>query len=170
MAKDRQAKRRLGDEDVAGHHFERGAGRVDGVLVVAGGDHAGVLAGHRDLRRAQHVARRMEFDFDVAEPNFLAIAHRLCAAGEIVAVAQLHHVERFLRGEHGAMAGPGMVGMAVGNHGALDRTDRVDMEAARFAAEAGRSGDQDVLRTHAFYIGGLLAMFSRVMFGSHARA
>ena len=47
------------------------------------------------------------------------------------------------------MAGPGMVGMAVGNHGPLDRADRVDMEAARLAAQASGSGDQDVLRTHA---------------------
>jgi hypothetical protein len=67
------------------------------------------------------------------------------------------------------MPGPGMSGMAVRNHGALDRADRVDMEAARLAAKAGGSGDQDVLRTHAFHIGGIPAMFSRAVFG-HARA
>ncbi|MNT35549.1 hypothetical protein D3C72_1715800 [compost metagenome] len=39
MAKDRQAKGRLGDEDVAGHGFEGGAGRVAPTFVVArGGD------------------------------------------------------------------------------------------------------------------------------------
>jgi hypothetical protein len=63
------------------------------------------------------------------------------------------------------MAGPGMIGMAVGNDCALDRADRVDVEAARLAAEAGGSGDQDVLRTHAGYIGGLAPDFTR-----HARA
>jgi len=63
-----------------------------------------------------------------------------------------------------------MVGMTMGNHGPLDRADRVDMEAAGLAAEAGGSGDQDVLRTHAFYIGGPAAMFSRAMFGRDARA
>ena len=68
------------------------------------------------------------------------------------------------------MAGPGMIGMAVGNHGALHRAHRIDVEAARLAAEAGGSGDQDILRTHAFYIGAPAAMFSRAMFGRHARA
>ena len=47
------------------------------------------------------------------------------------------------------MAGPGVVGMAVRDHGPLDRAHRVDMEAARLAAEAGGSGHQDVLRAHA---------------------
>ena len=102
----------------------------------------------------------MEFDFDVAEPDFLAVAHRLRARSKIVAIAQPHHVERFLRGEHRAMAGAGMVGMAVGNDGALDRADRVDMEAARLAAQAGGNGHQDVLRPHSVYIGRLAAMFS----------
>ena len=63
------------------------------------------------------------------------------------------------------MAGPGVVGMAMGNHGALDRAHRVDMKAARLAAQAGGSGEQDVLRTHAVYIGCLAAIFSR-----HGRA
>ncbi len=82
MAEHRQAERRLGDEDVAGHHLERRAGRIGRVLVVAGGDDAGILAGHRDLRRAQHMAGGMEFDLDVAEPDFLAIARSpaCCAA------------------------------------------------------------------------------------------
>ena len=46
------------------------------------------------------------------------------------------------------MAGPGVVGMAVGDHGALDRPHRIDMEAAGLAAQAGGSWQQDVLRTH----------------------
>ena len=74
VAEHRQAERRLGDEDVAGHQLERRAGGIARVLVVAGGDDAGVLAGHRDLRRAQHMAGGMEFDRDVAEPDLLAIA------------------------------------------------------------------------------------------------
>ena len=53
------------------------------------------------------------------------------------------------------MAGPGVVGMAVGDHGALDRPHRIDMEAAGLAAQAGGNGHQDVLRTHLGYIGGL---------------
>jgi hypothetical protein len=52
------------------------------------------------------------------------------------------------------MAGPGVVGMAVGNHGTLDRANGIDMEAAWPAAKAGGDGHQDVVRTHARYIGG----------------
>src|ERR1700738_5390219 len=50
------------------------------------------------------------------------------------------------------MAVPGMVGMAVGEHGPLHRPYRIDMKAARLAAEAGGDGHQDVLRTHLRYI------------------
>ena len=79
MAEHRQAKRRFGDEDVARHHLERRAGRIGRVLVIAGRDDAGVLAGHRDLRRAQHVAGGVEFDRDVAELDLLAVSDRLRA-------------------------------------------------------------------------------------------
>ncbi len=90
---------------------------------------------------------------DVAEPQFLAIGDGLRAAGEIVAVAQPHHVERLLGGEHRAMAGPGVIGMAMGDHGALDRPYRIDVEVARLAAQPGGNRHQDVLWTHLRYIG-----------------
>ena len=106
------------------------------------------------------MAGGMEFDGDVAEPDFLAVANRLGAAREIVAIAQPHHVERLLGRQHRAMAGSGVVGMAVGDHGALDRPDRVDMEAAGLAAQAGGDGHQDVLRAHLGYIGGIAAFFT----------
>jgi hypothetical protein len=38
--------------------------------------------------------------------------------------------------------------MAVGDHGAFDRPNRVDVEAAWLAAQAGGDGHQDVLRAH----------------------
>jgi hypothetical protein len=44
------------------------------------------------------------------------------------------------------------------------------MESAGLAAQAGGEGDQDILRTHALYIGGLPLMFSRAVLGRHARA
>jgi hypothetical protein len=91
----------------------------------------------------------MEFDPDVAERHFLAVADRLRRSRKIVAVAQPHHVERFLRGEHGAMARPGVIGMAMRDHGALHRAHRIDMEAAGLATQAGGNGHQDVLRAHA---------------------
>src|SRR5216683_2207807 len=148
----RQPEGGLGDEDVARNQFERRAGGVGRVLVVAGGDDAGVLAGDRDLRRAQHMACGVKFDGDVAEFYRFAVANRLRAAGEMIAVAQPHHVEGLLSSQHRAMARPGMVGMAVGDHGALDRPYRIDVEAPWFAAQSGGNGHQDVLRTHLGYI------------------
>jgi hypothetical protein len=50
------------------------------------------------------------------------------------------------------MAGAGVIGMAMGDHGALDGPDRIDMKAAWLAAQAGGYGHQDVLRTHLVYI------------------
>lgn len=94
----------------------------------------------------------MKFDRDVAELQFLAIGDRLRAAGEMIAVAQPHHVERLLGGQDSAVAGSGVIGMTMGDHGALDRPHRVDMKTAGLAAQAGSSWQQDVLRTHVGYI------------------
>jgi hypothetical protein len=58
---------------------------------------------------------------DAAELHAFAIGDRLRRAGEIVAVAQPHHVERLWRGQHRAMAGARMVGMGVRDQRALDR-------------------------------------------------
>src|SRR5216684_2740270 len=148
----RKAEGGLGDEDIARNQFERRAGGVGRVLVVAGGDDAGVLAGDRDLRRAQHMACGMKLDRDVADLYLFAIGDGLRAARKIVAVAQPHHVERFLGGQHRAMARSSMVGMAVGDHGALDGPHRIDVETAGLAAQSGGNGYQDVLRTHPGYI------------------
>ncbi len=165
MPEYRQAKRRLGDEDVAGHQLERRAGRVRRILVIAGGDDAGVLANDRDLRRTEHMACGVKLYPDVTEPDLLAIADDLRRAGKVFAITQPHHVQRFLRRQHRAMAGAGMVGMAVGNHGPLHGTDGVDMEAAGFAAKAARGWQQDVLRTHDCHIGS-----KRSKLSCHARA
>ena len=106
------------------------------------------------------MAGGMEFHLDVAEPDLLAIGDRLRTAGEIVAIAQPHHVEGLLGGQHRAMAGPGVVGMAMGDHRALDRPDRIDMKPAGLAAQAGGNGHQDVLRAHLGYIGRVAAIFT----------
>ena len=75
---------------------------------------------------------------DAVERDGLAVADRLRGAGEILAIAQPHDVERFLRRQHRAMAGARMVGMAMRDQGLVDRPGRVDMKAAGLAADAGR--------------------------------
>jgi hypothetical protein len=61
VAEDRQAEGRLGDEDVAGDRLEGQAGGVGLALVVARDDDR-VPRARRDLRRAEHMAGRMEGD------------------------------------------------------------------------------------------------------------
>src|SRR5690349_14750812 len=45
-----------------------------------------------------------------------------------------------------------MVGVAVGDQRPVDRSDRIDVETARLAEQAGGGGRQDVLRAHGRYI------------------
>ena len=59
------------------------------------------------------------------------------------------------------MAGTGVVGMAMGDHGALDRPHRIDVEVTRLAAQPGGNRHQDVLRTHPRYIGGAAVFFTQ---------
>ena len=108
--------------------------------------------GHRDLRRSQHMACRMKRDADASKFDSFAIGNRLLAAGEIVAIAQPHHVEGFLRGQHRAVAGARVIGMAMSDQRPLHRPHRVDIKAAGLAAQAGGDRHQDVLRTHVRYI------------------
>jgi hypothetical protein len=56
-----------------------------------------------------------------------------------------------------------VIGMAMGDHGALDRPHRIDVEVTRLAAQPGGNRHQDVLRTHLSYIGGAAAFFSEGM-------
>jgi hypothetical protein len=136
MTEHRQPERCLGDEPVAWNEFERLAGRVDGVLVVTRGDDAPAARFDRDLGGAEHMARGMEDDLGAVQSHAFAITHRLRAAGEAIAIAQPHQVDGLCRGEHGAMAGPGMIGMAVGNHGLVYRPRRVDVKTAGLTKHA----------------------------------
>src|SRR3954470_21998635 len=143
-----QSKRRLGDEGIALDQFERRAGRIGHILVVAGGDDARAVRGDADLRRAEHVARGMKRDLDGPELQLLAIRDRLCRAREVRPITQAHHVEGFLRRQHGAMAGARVIRMAVCDQRALDRPRGIDGEIADRAAQARRHGPENVFRTH----------------------
>jgi hypothetical protein len=89
----------------------------------------------------------VERDCRPGQRDTFAIWERLGTAGEILAVAKPHEVERFLGRQHGTMAGAGMIGMGVGNDRAFDRSGRVDMEAAAFAADPGRRRHENVFRS-----------------------
>ena len=144
----RQGKCRLGDEDIARDKFERRAGRISDVLIVAGRNNPQTIRLDRDLRRAEHMAGGMERDADAAEVDAFAVADRLRGAGKVLAVAQAHQIERFLRRQHRAMARAGMIGMGVSDQRPLDRPCRIDVEGTELAAHAGRRRHQDVFRSH----------------------
>ena len=106
MTKHRQPEGRLGDEDVARNQFERRAGRIGDILVIAGRDDAQAAGLDQDLRRAEHVAGRMKAHGDAAEGEAFAVADRLNRAGKIRPIAQRHEIERLGSREHRAMARP----------------------------------------------------------------
>src|SRR5262249_58146440 len=89
-----------------------------------------------------------EADVRAIELSGLAVAHRLRAAGKIVAVAQAHDVEGFLRRQDSAVPGTRMVRMAMRDQGLFDRAGRIDVEAAGLATHTRRRRDQDIFRTH----------------------
>ena len=82
-------------------------------------------------------------DFDA-----FAVTHGLRRAHEIRAETQPHDIERFLRGEHGAMTRACMVAMAMGNHGLVNRTRRIDMEATERAVHPALRRQNNVLQPH----------------------
>ena len=90
----------------------------------------------------------MEADVRAIEFQRLAVLNRLYPACEILAIAQTHDVERFLRRQHGAVSRSSMVGVAVRDQGLLDRPGWVDMEAAGHAAHARGGGNEDIFGTH----------------------
>jgi hypothetical protein len=92
------------------------------------------------------MAGGMEAQAHIAERDGFAIAC-LRRAGEILPIAQPHEIERLPGGEHRAVACARVVGMA-GDDGLVHRPDRVDVEPAAPATQAGRGRHQDVFRAH----------------------
>ena len=148
MLEHRQPERRLRDEHITGDAFERYACRVGNGLVVAGGNNAQPFCFERDLGRTKHVAGGMEAYLDAAKIDALAIADRLRGASEILAETQAHDVERFPGGQHGAVTGARVIGMAMGDHGLLDGTRRIDVEFAEPAVHAALGRRENVFRSH----------------------
>ena len=64
-----------------------------------------------------------------------AIAQRLQATAGLRAIAAFHHRQRRRGGQHLAMTGTGVVGMAVGDQRPGHARRRVNIKIARFAVE-----------------------------------
>ena len=134
-AVDRQAKRRLGDEDIAAHRLEGGARRVGGGLVIATHDPHLPCMLDADLRRPEHMAGRMERDLHPAERRRFAVAERVDRHG--AAEAAPHHELAGGSAEVAIRPRPGMIGVGMGDDGAGHRPPGVDPEAPCRAMEPG---------------------------------
>ena len=153
MAEHRQAKGRLGDEDVARRDLKGRAGRVGDALVVAGHHHplAGVL--EQDLGRSEHVPGGNESRVDPAgQADSLAVFDRYRPFARLV--AQLHDRQRRGRGDGLAMPAARMVGMAVRHQRPFDRAAGIDPAVRRSEVNAVRLGaDPREAGAHAVKIG-----------------
>ena len=146
-AVDRQAEGAFGDEAVATHRLEGVAGGV-GVAGDAAGevvprghpDAAGVFDAH--LRRAQHVAGRVQAERDAVPAHRLAVGQRL---QRDVAQPRAQHAGAGRAGEIGAVAAPRVVGMGVRDDGARHRPPGVDEEVARRAVQAFGAQDHEIV-------------------------
>jgi len=72
----------------------------------------------------------------VADADRRAERRLLARTAEVLAVAHRHDAQGLARGEHPPVAGPGVVGMPVGDQGARHRPGRIDVEAAEGAVQA----------------------------------
>ncbi len=138
VAKDREGEGGLGDEEVARHNLEAGAGPVRAAFVVAGDDDARAAMFHHDLSAAEDVARGRQPNVDLAEPQALPVPQRLVGAARTRAEPRRGDGEGFRRREHGAVTRPGMVAVAVRHHRSPDAGMRIDVEIARHAIETFR--------------------------------
>ncbi len=116
VAEDRQRKRGFGDEHVARHDLERHTGGIGAALVVARDDGALPVPFENDLRRTEHVASRNEADADAADGCLVrraVVVSKRPAASSPSRTFMISIVSG--GGEHGAVAGAGVIAMAVGD-------------------------------------------------------
>ena len=116
--------------------FEAGAGRVGAALIIAGDDGARPAIFEQHLCAAKDMPGGIECHAGLAALHDFAIGDPLAAAGKILAIADGHDPQRLLGREHGAMAGPRMVRMAMRDDGAVHGASRVDIGFGGRAIEA----------------------------------
>ena len=139
---DRQAEGGLGDEGVAAHRLERRAGAVRLQLVVARGHPDPAAMFQPQLRRAQHMAGRMQRQPHAVVHHGLAVGQGL--QGDVLAEPAPQDGGAVVVGQVMGMAPARVVAVAVGDHGAVHRPPRVDVEVAGRAVEPLGAGDHQV--------------------------
>ena len=137
VAEHRQPEGGLGDEEVAAHELEGRRGRIGAALVVAGDHGAAAPMLDHHLGAAEDVAGRHQPHRHAAHADRLAVAQLLEAAGRLRPEPRPHDGDGLRRRQHRAVAGPRMIGMAVGDDGALDRAASGRCESRR-ARSTGR--------------------------------
>jgi hypothetical protein len=94
------------------------------------------------------MAGGMETGDDAVHLHPLAECHCLLAAAEILTVTDAHDIQRLARGQHRAMAGAGVIGMAMGDERPRHRAHGIDIKIARRTIETLGRGIQELFRLH----------------------
>ncbi len=139
MAEDRQAECGLGHEHVAGDRLKRRAGRIPTTLVVAGHHDAAAFVLQQNLRTAQHVAGRIQGHRNIAYLQYFAWGKRLFRLLRLRPISHRHDRQRLRGGSDGCVSRARVVGMTMGDHGAVDGAGRIDVEIAGPDIEPGRT-------------------------------
>ena len=135
MLEDRQPEGCLGDEQIAGNKLEI-LGRTVGMrLVIAGDDRDPAPIGQPDLRAAKDMAGREQCDGHRSVDKRCSEIEFLKGAGAMRPVTLLHDGDCLRRRQHMIMPRTGMVGMAMCDNRAPDRTSRVDIGVDRLYIE-----------------------------------
>ncbi len=91
---------------------------------------------------------RDQLELDAVTVELLAVGGRLGLTAEAFAVTGLHDRQGLGRGDHHAVAGAGVVGVAVGDHRPVHRPHRIDEEIAGRAIESLGLGTEHRFRLH----------------------
>jgi hypothetical protein len=84
----------------------------------------------------------------ILDADLFAKTRGLGRTGMIRAIADRHDVERLGRCQHMAMAGTGMIGMAMGDQRPVDAANRIDEEIAGRAVKPFGAGNEQHFGSH----------------------
>ena len=101
-----------------------------------------------NLGGAQNMAGGVKPHSHIPDPDLRAQTGGLSGAGMVSAIADRHDVEGFRRRQHVAVAGAGMVGVAVGDQRPVDIAHRINEKTAWRTVKPLAARDQQVFRFH----------------------